>query len=104
MHTLRKLPTARPRTANMTSKSVSTCAYCGRMICLKSIGSRYWCWRGYFCLCYDTIITMVSSSKYLLVQVNEKRLAGGVMQEVTCEYEQGGPDRRVIGSGQGARL
>jgi len=39
MHTLRKLPTARPRMANMTIIPISTGAYCGRIMCLKSIGS-----------------------------------------------------------------
>ena len=37
MHTLRKLPTARPRMANMTIKSISTGVYCGRVMGLKSI-------------------------------------------------------------------
>ena len=55
-------------------------------------------------LCYDTIITMVSPSVCPLVQVIEMRLVSRVIQEVTCEYQHGGPDRRVVGSGQGARL
>jgi len=37
MHTLRKLPTARPRRANRNIKSISTGVYCGRIMCLKSI-------------------------------------------------------------------
>ncbi len=37
MHTLRKLPIARPRRANMNIKSISTGVYCGRIMCLKSI-------------------------------------------------------------------
>jgi len=41
MHTLRKLPTARPSRANMIIKGISTGVYCGRIMCLKSIGSRY---------------------------------------------------------------
>ena len=64
MHTLRKLPTARPRMANIIIRSISTGVYCGRITGLKSIGSRYWCRCSFFCLCYDTIITMVSPSTY----------------------------------------
>jgi len=37
IHTLRKLPTARPRRANRTINSISTGVYCGRIMCLKSI-------------------------------------------------------------------
>jgi hypothetical protein len=37
MHTLRKLPIARPRIANRTIKSISTGVYCGRIVGLKSI-------------------------------------------------------------------
>jgi len=37
MHTLRKLPTARPKMANMIIRSISTGVYCGRIMCLKSI-------------------------------------------------------------------
>jgi hypothetical protein len=37
MHTLRKLPTARPRRANRNIKSISTGVYCGRIVGLKSI-------------------------------------------------------------------
>ena len=37
MHTLRKLPTARPRMANIIINSISTGAYCGRIMCPKSI-------------------------------------------------------------------
>jgi len=37
MHTLRKLPTARPRMANRNAPSISTGVYCGRIIGLKSI-------------------------------------------------------------------
>jgi len=37
MHTLRKLPTARPRMANKIIRSISTGVYCGRIMCLKSI-------------------------------------------------------------------
>ena len=37
MHTLRKLPIARPRRANKTIKSISTGVYCGRIIGWKSI-------------------------------------------------------------------
>jgi len=37
MHTLRKLPTARPSRANRNIPSISTGVYCGRIIGLKSI-------------------------------------------------------------------
>src|SRR4030043_1078999 len=37
MHTLRKLPTARPRKANRTIKTISIGVYCGRISGLKSI-------------------------------------------------------------------
>jgi hypothetical protein len=37
MHTLRKLPTARPKKANRNIKSISTGVYCGRIAGLKSI-------------------------------------------------------------------
>ena len=43
MHTLRKLPTASPRRANKNTPSISTGAYCGRIMALKSIVNRYYC-------------------------------------------------------------
>jgi len=43
MQTLRKLPTARPRMANMIIKNISTGAYCGRITMLKSIPAGHYC-------------------------------------------------------------
>jgi hypothetical protein len=37
MHTLRKLPIARPRRANRNIRNISTGVYCGRIMGLKSI-------------------------------------------------------------------
>jgi len=42
MHTLRKLPTTRPRIANMNIDSISMGVYCGRIIGLKSIPDSYY--------------------------------------------------------------
>jgi hypothetical protein len=43
MHTLRKLPTIRPRRANRNIKIISTGVYCGRIIGSKSIVRWYCC-------------------------------------------------------------
>jgi hypothetical protein len=43
MHTLRKLPTSRPRMAKRTIRVISTGVYCGRIMCLKSIVRWYCC-------------------------------------------------------------
>jgi hypothetical protein len=56
MHTLRKLPTARPRMAKMIIKIISTGVYCGHIIGLKSIVRWYCCRQCLLCHCEPRFI------------------------------------------------